>query len=175
VPGAASDRVKASGTALSGDQFIGFSTWKWIDTHARTGTRPVYRYYYTHPRPPMRPEMGNAVAGTAGGVIRGGDGPRPPAPTGAVHSADIEYVMGNLASNPVFAWTPDDYTVSETFQSFIANFVKTGNPNGPGLPPWPVVTDPGGAQVMRIDVESKAVPTRRARYLLLDGIYFKKD
>ena len=78
----------------------------------------------------MRPEMGNAVAGTAGGVIRGGDGPRPPAPTGAVHSADIEYVMGNLAGNPVFAWTPDDHTVSETFQSFVANFVKTGNPNG---------------------------------------------
>jgi para-nitrobenzyl esterase len=174
-PGTTSNEVTASGTALASDQFIAFGTWKWIDAHARTSTKPVYRYYYSHPRPAMRPEMGNAVAGTAGGVIRGGDGPRPPAPTGAVHSADIEYAMGNLAGNATFAWTPADHKVSETFQSFVANFVKTGNPNGPGLPQWPVVTDPGATQVMQIDVESKPVPdTTRARYQLLDEIYLKK-
>ena len=174
-PTATAEDVKIAATALSGDQFIAFGTWKWIDGHARTGGKPVYRYYYTHPRPPMRPEMGNAVAGTAGGVIRGGEGPRPPAPTGAVHSADIEYVMGNLGSNTVFAWTADDHKVSETFQSYVANFVKTGNPNGPGLPAWPVVTDPGASQVIQIGVESKAVPdSTRPRYLLLDEIYLKK-
>jgi para-nitrobenzyl esterase len=174
-PGTTSNEVTASGTALASDQFIAFGTWKWIDAHARTSTKPVYRYYYSHPRPAMRPEMGNAVAGTAGGVIRGGDGPRPPAPTGAVHSADIEYAMGNLTGNATFAWTPADHKVSETFQSFVANFVKTGNPNGPGLPHWPVVTDPGPTQVMQIDVESMPVPdTTRARYQLLDEIYLKK-
>ena len=84
--------------------------------------------------------------------------------------------MGNLAGNATFAWTPADHKVSETFQSFVANFVKTGNPNGPGLPHWPVVTDPGATQVMQIDAESKAVPdATRARYQLLDEIYLKKQ
>ncbi len=174
-PGSTESEVKVNGTALSGDRFIAFSTWKWIDGHVQTGKSPVYRYFYTHPRPPMRPEMGNSVAGAAGGVIRGGDGPRPAAPTGAVHSAEIEYLLGTLSTNTVFAWTPDDHKVSETFQSFVANFVKTGNPNGAGLPRWPAITDPAAAHVMHIDVESKAIPdTTRARYLLLDAIYLKK-
>ena len=26
--------------------FIGYGTWKWIETHARTGQAPVYRYSF---------------------------------------------------------------------------------------------------------------------------------
>ena len=70
----------------------------------------MYRYLYARPRPPMRPEMGDAVGGLAGGVLRGAEarGAAPPAARGAVHSADIEYAMGNLATNKVFAWTDED-------------------------------------------------------------------
>jgi para-nitrobenzyl esterase len=90
-------------------------------------------------------------------------------PRGAVHSAEIEYAMGNLATNPVFAWTPDDYKVSETMQGYFANFVKRGDPNGPGLPEWPAVTRGGPVNVMRLDVVSRTEPERhRARYLFLD-------
>lgn len=176
-PGRTPEEVEASGTALAGDQFIAFSTWKWIDLQAKTGGKPVYRYYYSHPRPPMTPEMGDAVAGLAGGVIRGGQAaatPRPPAPRGAVHSADIEYAMGNLATNKVYAWTPDDRTVSETFLGYFANFIKTGDPNGSGLPNWPAVNGGKGEQVMHLDVTSKARPdTHRARYELLDSVFTK--
>ncbi len=76
--------VEQVATDLAGDRFIGFSTWKWTDLQARTSGKPVYRYYYAHPRPAMRPEMGNAVAGLAGGVIKGTEAKaqtrRPPAP-----------------------------------------------------------------------------------------------
>jgi para-nitrobenzyl esterase len=176
-PGKTPEEVQESGTALAGDQFIAFSTWKWIDLQAKTGGKPVYRYYYSHPRPPMRPEMGNAVPGLAGGVIRGEQAaamPHPPTPRGAVHSADIEYAMGNLATNEVYDWTPDDYKVSETFLGYFANFIKTGDPNGPGLPKWPALNTGNGEQVMHIDVTSKAEPdTHRARYELLDSLFMK--
>lgn len=177
-PGSTNEEVAQSGTDLASDRFIAFSTWKWCDLHGKTGGKPVYRYFYSRPRPAMNPEMGNAVAGMAGGVIRGGEAPaaapRPQA-RGAVHSAEIEYAMGNLATNKVYAWTLDDYKVSATLQGYFANFVKTGNPNGSGLPAWPAANRGDVVRVMRVDVESKLEPDSRGdRYRLLDEIYGKK-
>jgi len=142
--------VTQAATDLAGDMFIGYGTWKWIDLHARTTDQPVYRYYYTRPRPATR------------------DGNTPTA-SGAAHAAEIEYAMGNLATNEVYAWSEDDYTVSETMQSYFANFINTGDPNGEGLPVWPAVEPSGPVQYMRIDVESGVETERhRERYLLLD-------
>lgn len=142
--------VTQAATDLAGDMFIGYGTWKWIDLHARTTDQPVYRYYYTRPRPATRD--GNT-----------------PAASGAAHAAEIEYAMGNLEANEVYAWTEDDYAVSETMQGYFANFVKTGDPNGVGLPEWPAVEPGGPAQYMRIDIESRAeTEQRRERYLFLD-------
>jgi para-nitrobenzyl esterase len=161
-------------TDLASDRFIAYSTWKWIEECARTGGKPVYRYFYSRPRPKMTPEMGNATAGLAGGVTRGtGTGAPPPPPKGAVHSAEIEYAMGNLATNKVYAWTPEDYQVSRTMQSYFLNFVKTGDPNGAGLPKWPAFHADGG-QFLRIDVATKAESeVHRPRYVVLDGIMGK--
>ena len=162
-------------TDLASDRFIAYSTWKWIDVCGKTGGKPVYRYYYSRPRPAMTPEMGNATPGLAGGVIRGtGAGTPPPPARGAVHSAEIEYAMGNLATNKVYAWTPEDHKVSETMQAYFANFVKTGNPNGAGLPEWPAANAGGAVEFLRIDVGTKAETERhRGRYLVLDGLMGK--
>jgi para-nitrobenzyl esterase len=171
--GTTTDEVLASATDLASDRFIAFSTWKWIDVHVRTSGQPTYRYYYARPRPPMRPEMGDAVAGLAGGVVRGpaAQAAAPPPARGASHSAEIEYAMGNLATNEVYAWTADDYEVSRTMQAYFANFVKTGDPNGSGLPPWPAVVAGRPAEVLRIDVTTKAEPEgHRDRYLFLDRL-----
>jgi para-nitrobenzyl esterase len=120
----------------------------------------------------MVPEMGDAAPGLAGGVIRGAEAAAmkvPPA-RGAVHSAEIEYAMGNLPTNKVYAWTPDDYKVSETMQAYFANFIKTANPNGGNLPNWPAVSGDKGVQVMHIDVTSGAQPDQsRERFLLLEA------
>ena len=109
---------------------------------------------------------------------KGPNGQAAPAARGAAHSAEIEYAMGNLASNDVYAWTPDDQKVSETMQAYFANFVKTGNPNGGKLPAWPALpATPGGkdAQVMHLDVDSRAEPdTTRERYLFLDRFYARR-
>ncbi|KAA2240958.1 carboxylesterase family protein [Chitinophaga agrisoli] len=156
---------------LASDRFISFSTWKWIDLHTKTSGQTVYRYLYARPRPPMQASMGNARPGLAGGVIKGKNtgAPKPPPPKGAVHSAEIEYAMGNLASNKVYAWTPDDYKVSAVMQAYFANFIKTGNPNGPGLPQWPAITGQDNVPVMHIDVRTRMEKEQhRGRYLFMD-------
>ena len=146
--GATNSEVLQAATDLAGDRFIGFSTWKWLDVHGKTGGKPVFRYLYSRPRPGAR---------------------------GAAHSAEIEYAMGNLATNKAYAWTPDDYKVSETFQGYVANFVKTGNPNGAGLPKWPAANGGAPVQVLHIDVDTRAEPdTTRDRYLTLDRFYATK-
>jgi para-nitrobenzyl esterase len=176
---ATDEQVEQAATDLAGDRFIGFSTWKWADLHGKTGGKPVYRYLYARPRPPMRPQMGDAVPGLAGGVIKGAEAKakanRQPMPRGAVHSAEIEYALGNLATNLVYAWTQDDYKVSEIMEGYFANFVKTGDPNGPGLPAWPAANRSDAVQVMRIDVDTHVEPEQHpARYLLLDELSRKK-
>jgi para-nitrobenzyl esterase len=144
-------------TDLAGDRFIAYSTWKWIDVCAATGGKPVYRYYYSRPRPAMVTPPPNAQPAT-----------------GAVHSSEIEYAMGNLDGNKVYAWTAGDRKVSTLMQGYFANFIKTGNPNGPGLLKWPAVGEGPAEQYLRIDVTPKVeTEQHRGRYLLLDKLAAK--
>ncbi|MBY0504324.1 MAG: carboxylesterase family protein [Bryobacteraceae bacterium] len=158
-------------TDLAGDRFIGYSSWKWLQLAGETGGQPTYRYYYSRARPRMNPEMGNATAGLAGGVVKGSTAPSPPMAKGAVHSAEIEYALGNLATNKVYAWTPEDHQVSALMQEYFANFVKTGNPNGGKLPKWPAANSGKTVEYLRIDVEPRVEVERyRDRYLALDKL-----
>jgi para-nitrobenzyl esterase len=122
--------VKQAATELASDRFIGYGTWKWIDSHARTSGKPTYRYYYTHPRPGQE---------------------------GAGHSVEIEYALGNLPGNKVYAWSAEDYALSAQMQTYFANFIKTGNPNGAGLPEWPQASAGVGSRLMQLDVVSKTI------------------
>ena len=148
-PATTTEEVMQAAADLASDRFISYSTWKWADLHAKTSNAWVYRYLYARPRPAMK--TGNT----------------PPA-RGASHSAEIEYALGNLGSNEVYAWTPDDYKVSTAMQNYFANFIKKGNPNGAGLPDWPALST---GKLMRLDVESRAeTDSTRARYLFLDQL-----
>ena len=78
--------------------------------------------------------------------------------------------MGNLDLDKRYTWEPADYEVSKTMQAYFVNFIKTGNPNGAGLPEWPAYRADNNYQRMRIDVTSKAqAETDRNRYLALDA------
>jgi para-nitrobenzyl esterase len=154
LPDSTPDQVMDAATVIAGAQFIAYSTWKWAGLQSRTGRRAVYVYLYAHPRPAAKDPAQN------------------PPHTGAVHSSEIEYALGNLATNQVYAWTPDDYRLSETMQAYFANFVKTGNPNGAGVPRWPVVVSGDASQVMVLDVAPRVERTPHAAvYAFFDRFY----
>ena len=167
---------------LASDLFTGFPTWKWADYHAKTSKQPVYRYKYMHPRPQVSAKMGNMVGALAGGVRemteeeKKAESERPKLPAGAVHSADIEYAMGNLATNEYYDWQEEDYAISKLFLSYYANFCKFGNPNGEGLPTWTPINGLDVAPVMYIDVTSaeKADAATENAYRTLEKFYLSR-
>ena len=152
------DIYKQPGIDLCGDLFLAYSTWRWGNIHNATSGQPVYRYLYSRERPKMMIE--GKVAGLAGGVKDKTEAEevvenKIPEIHGAVHSADIEYAMGNLPTNRVYDWQPEDYMVSDIFMGYYANFVKTGNPNGIGLPQWLSLDNSDSPGFMVIDVKTR--------------------
>jgi len=89
---------------------------------------------------------------------------------GATHSSEIEYALGNLSTNNAYTWTDDDYKVSNTMESYFANFIKTGNPNGQGLAQWNAFND-NAQQAMWIDVNCKTIPINNPkRFIFMDSL-----
>jgi para-nitrobenzyl esterase len=56
---------------------------------------------------------------------------------GALHSSEIFYVFNNLRVKD-YPWTDIDRKIADMLSSYWTNFAKTLNPNGAGLPSWPV-------------------------------------
>jgi len=154
-PASSDAQALKSCTDLSSDLFIAHSTWRWMELQHRTGKAPVWFYYYAQPRPAKR---------------KPASGDRPDA--GAVHSAEIEYALGNLDGNLVFAWTDADRTTSHVMQSYFANFIIHGDPNGKGLPAWPALAEhDGGLLRQTIDAHSRTqVDPHTARQAVLKSV-----
>jgi len=173
------DEVYEAAAHLASARFISYGTWKWTELQMKTGGKPVYRYLYARPRPaylgmPGQPAPAAPAAGRGDNAGTGApSGPghqQPPPPRGAAHSAEIQYAMGNLDLDKRYTWEPADYEVSKTMQAYFVNFVKTGNPNGPGLPNWPAYRADNNYQRMRMDVKFQAEPEGdRNRYLALEA------
>ncbi len=105
---------------LERDLRFGWDMWAWARLQAGTGHSSVY-YYSFRQQPPF----------PAGSVYEG---------WGASHYAELWYVFDHLDQEP-WRWSEADRKVAEEMSSYWVNFAKSGNPNGPGLPPWPAFTN----------------------------------
>ncbi|MCA1218785.1 carboxylesterase/lipase family protein [Streptomyces sp. 8L] len=99
------------------------STHLWARRWLAHGSGPVHTYFWTHRSPAESP-------------------PR------AGHGSEIDYVFGNLDPARA-AWTAEDRDIARIMSSYWANFARTGDPNGPGLPRWRAY-DPGAPAVMEV-------------------------
>lgn len=160
-PAANDDETLVSAESLAGDDFIAYSTWKWMDLQGKTGNAPVYQYHFEQ-IPKYKP--GQTF------------GPIPASEAGSRHACEIEYVFETLKlAHEDVTWADDDFKVSEAMANYWTNFIKAGNPNGLGsdgkaLPNWPPYKTKDGYSIMHLSGHdiAAAADTVRPRYEFLD-------
>jgi para-nitrobenzyl esterase len=131
------------------DLRFAWDDWAWARLQAAAGQR-VFAYRFEH-RPPF-----------PAGSVRAG--------WGASHFAELWYVFDHLDQEP-WRWTPADRRLADRIAGYWVNFARRGDPNGPGLPPWPRFEASDG-RLLRLDDPVAAGPPPETNTLqILDGVY----
>lgn len=110
---------------------FGWHNYTWARMQTSHGTGKAFLYYFKRV-PPGEPNYG------------------------AFHSAEFGYALHTLKlwDRP---FTDVDYKLEEAMSSYWVNFAKTGDPNGEGLPVWPVFSD-SKPEVIELGDQVKAGP-----------------
>lgn len=128
-------QARASAAALTADMVVGEQCWQWLRLHRSRSRAPVYGYHfnYTSPYTPI-----------------------------ASHVTEIPFVFGTLTPQRVIGSTTPpaeaDRALSETIMSYWVNFATRGDPNGPGLPPWPAYDESDVVQILGNTIEARPNP-----------------
>ena len=88
---------------------------------------------------------------------------------GPGHGTDISFVFDNLRVPEGGTADPSDKEVARIMNGYWVNFAKTGNPNGEGLPQWPLF-NPKTNQILDVQPDGKAVAKPDPRKARLDVI-----
>jgi para-nitrobenzyl esterase len=86
---------------------------------------------------------------------------------GVPHGAEIPYAFNTLGADPRGTPTPQDEAVARTVNGYWANFAKTGDPNGPGLPRWPRY-DPSKNEILEFRFDGSPIAAPDSREARLD-------
>ena len=101
--------IGSTGDDIGGAELLQGAGARWCENQLKLGRRPAYLYFFDRKLP--------------------GD------QAGAFHSSELWYEFETL-SRGWRPWEEHDWELAEQLSAYWANFVKTGDPNGPGLPPW---------------------------------------
>jgi len=129
-PGGETPAQKWTERNLVRDSAFGWTAWTWARLQTKTGKSKVFLYFFEEPA--------ELPAGAEAGTF------------GARHASELPYVFRQLTEHGRPAPTATDEALSEMIRTYWTNFVKTGDPNGNGLPEWPAYNDTK-PQVLRIE------------------------
>jgi len=88
---------------------------------------------------------------------------------GPGHGTDISFVFDNLRAPDGATVAPKDKEVARMMNAYWVNFAKTGDPNGKGLPTWPVYS-PKKNEILDIQSDGNPVGKPDPRKARLDVI-----
>ncbi len=134
-PGGTDEEAARSAQREAVDRGFNLKLVDWLAT--RGATKPVFAYLFTHVEP--GPESGRY---------------------GAFHTSEVPYEFNTLHLSPGRDFTDVDRRLADQLSSYVANFVKTGDPNGGSLPRWPAMT-PDNKAIMDLGdriIVSRAIP-----------------
>jgi para-nitrobenzyl esterase len=114
-PGDTDDQAARSAQREAVDRGFNLKLVEWLGI--RGASKPVFAYLFTHVEP----------------------GPES-ARYGAFHTSEVPYEFNTLHLSPARTFTEVDRGLAEQLSSYVANFVKNGDPNGATLPRWPAMT-----------------------------------
>ena len=118
------------------DLNFGWPAYAWVTLQKKTGKSPVYSAYLAQKSERTVYAKGNR--------------------RGAAHADDLLYLSGAFEKEA--DKYPQEAAVSETMQQYWVNFAKTMNPNGAGLPNWPVYEE-GKKTVMQFNNGATLIET----------------
>jgi para-nitrobenzyl esterase len=138
------DEEAAKSQKLASQLTFGWNNYSWARLQSETGKGKSYLYLFSRV-PPGEPNYG------------------------AFHSAEFGYALHTLHlwDRP---FTDVDFKLEDMMSSYWVSFAKTGDPNGEGLPEWPVFND-RDPEIMGLGDVVKAEPLpNRDQLLFLDQI-----
>jgi para-nitrobenzyl esterase len=146
-PADSDEQATKSAAALSRDVLFAWQGYTWVRLQERTGKAAAYTYYFTRVPPDTPQEM-------ARGVFHGSESP---------------YALDNL-DKFTRPYTETDRKLSAVMSSYWINYMRSGNPNGSGLPEWPQFSSKTD-QVMELGDTIGARPTPfKDEFIVLDEV-----
>jgi para-nitrobenzyl esterase len=149
-PGKTDADARRAAVAIDTDMRFRWDMWAWARHVSKSGKGRVFFYRFTG-QPAFRAD-------------------HPYFGLGPTHGVELPYVFGAMDGRAA-NWTVADHELASTVQQYWTNFANSGDPNGEGLPRWPMFDDKHSL-VMDLGQDSRAAPLEdQARLKRIDRVY----